>query len=87
VKKPIFVLDSFALPAYFQAEPAALKVKEILRQARDQEVTVFLSLISLGEIISRLNAGWVRSVPARFYTMSWPCPSGWPKSPAIESSM
>jgi hypothetical protein len=34
VKKPRFVFDSFALLAYFQAEPAALKVKEILKQAQ-----------------------------------------------------
>jgi len=51
VKKPGFVLDSFALLAYFQAEPAALKVKEILKQAQDGGAVVFLSLINLGEII------------------------------------
>jgi ribonuclease VapC len=51
VKKPVFVLDSFALLAYFQAEPAALEVKEILRQARNEDAVVLLSLINLGEII------------------------------------
>jgi predicted nucleic acid-binding protein len=51
VKKQHFVLDSFALLAYFQAEPAALKVKEILKQARNEDAVVFLSLINLGEII------------------------------------
>jgi ribonuclease VapC len=51
VKKPVFVLDSFALLAYFQAEPAALKVKEILKQARKEEAVVHLSLINLGEIV------------------------------------
>jgi ribonuclease VapC len=44
-------LDSFALLAYFQAEPAALEVKEILRQARNEDAVVLLSLINLGEII------------------------------------
>ena len=51
MKKPVFVLDSFALLAYFQAEPAALEVKEILRQARNEDAVVLLSLINLGEII------------------------------------
>jgi predicted nucleic acid-binding protein len=51
VKKPRYVLDSFALLAYFQAEPAALKVRDLLRQARDDEAGVFLSLINLGEIL------------------------------------
>ena len=51
MKKPVFVLDSFALLAYFQAEPAALEVKEILRQARNEDALVLLSLINLGEII------------------------------------
>jgi predicted nucleic acid-binding protein len=50
VKKPRFVFDSFALLAYFQAEPAALKVKEILKQAQNEEAVVFLSVINLGEI-------------------------------------
>ena len=51
MKKPVFVLDSFALLAYFQAEPAALEVKEILKQARNEDAVVLLSLINLGEII------------------------------------
>jgi predicted nucleic acid-binding protein len=50
MKKPHFVFDSFALLAYFQAEPAALKVKEILTQARNEDAVVFLSVINLGEI-------------------------------------
>jgi ribonuclease VapC len=51
VKKPNFVLDSFALLAYLQAEPASLKVKETLKLARDEDAEVFLSLINLGEIV------------------------------------
>jgi ribonuclease VapC len=51
VKKPNFVLDSFALLAYLQAEPASLKVKETLKLARDLDAQVFLSLINLGEIV------------------------------------
>ena len=51
MKKPNFVLDSFALLAYLQAEPASLKVKEVLKQVRDGDAEVFLSLINLGEIV------------------------------------
>ena len=51
MKKPNFVLDSFALLAYLQAEPASLKVKETLKLAWDQDAQIFLSLINLGEIV------------------------------------
>jgi predicted nucleic acid-binding protein len=51
VKKPLYVFDSFALLAYFQGEAAALKVKEILKQAWREEAVVFLSVVNLGEII------------------------------------
>ena len=51
MKKPRFVFDSFTLLSYFQAEPAALRVKELLKQARNEEAAVFLSVINLGEII------------------------------------
>ncbi len=51
MKKPNFVLDSFAILAYLQAEPASLKVKETLKLARDKDARVFLSLINLGEIV------------------------------------
>lgn len=51
MKKPSFVFDSFALLAFFQGEPAALKVKEILKQAQHNEAVVFLSVINLGEIV------------------------------------
>jgi len=53
-------LDSYALLAYFQAEPAALKVKEILKRAQDNDAVVFLSLINLGETICTVQRklGW-----------------------------
>lgn len=46
-----YVLDSFAVLAYFQAEPSGLKVKDLLKQARTGEALAFLSLINLGEIV------------------------------------
>ncbi len=60
MKKPVFVLDSYALLAYFQAEVAALKVKEILKRAQDNDAVVFISLINLGETIYTVERklGW-----------------------------
>lgn len=51
MKKPCFVLDSFALLAYFQGEPAALKVKELFKRAGREEALIFLSVVNLGEIL------------------------------------
>lgn len=48
--KPKYILDSYALFAYFQAEPAGAKVRDILKEASAGAVAVFLSVISLGEI-------------------------------------
>lgn len=47
----IFVLDAFALLAFFQAEePAASQVRELLEKAERHEVKLYLSIINLGEI-------------------------------------
>jgi len=51
VRKPIYVLDSFAILAYFQAEPGGTKVKELLKQAKAGDTMTYLSLINLGEVI------------------------------------
>ena len=51
MRKPIYVLDSFAILAYFQAEPGGTKVKELLKQAKAEEAVTSLSLINLGEVI------------------------------------
>jgi len=50
VNKPKYILDSYALLAYFQAEPAGAKVRDILKEAATGAAKVFLSVISLGEI-------------------------------------
>jgi len=50
VNKPKYILDSYALLAYFQAEPAGGKVRNILKEAADGAAKAFLSVISLGEI-------------------------------------
>jgi predicted nucleic acid-binding protein len=50
VKKPKYILDSYALLAYFQAEPAGVKVRNTLKEAMLNHVAAYLSVISLGEI-------------------------------------
>jgi predicted nucleic acid-binding protein len=50
VNRPKYILDSYALLAYFQAEPAGAKVRNILKEATTGASAVFLSVISLGEI-------------------------------------
>ncbi len=51
MKKPMYVLDSFALLAYFQAEPGGLKVRDLLKKASVKKAEAFLSVLNLGEII------------------------------------
>lgn len=50
MKKPKYILDSYALLAYFQAEPAGVKVRNILKDAFSNHAKAYLSVISLGEI-------------------------------------
>lgn len=51
MKKPGYVLDSFAVLAYFQAETGGVKVKDILKEASTGKASAFLSVLNLGEII------------------------------------
>ena len=50
MKKQKYILDSYALLAYFQAEPAGVEVRSILKDASSNQVAAYLSVISLGEI-------------------------------------
>ena len=45
-----YVLDSYALLAYFNSEAGGDEVKQLLDTALDGEFTLYLSLINLGEI-------------------------------------
>lgn len=47
---PRFVLDSFALLAYFEAEPGGLAIRQLLESARDQKAQIAFSLINAGEV-------------------------------------
>jgi ribonuclease VapC len=45
-----YILDTFALMAYFQGEPSSDTIETLLAQALDQRVTLGLSVISAGEL-------------------------------------
>lgn len=50
MKCPKFVLDSYAVLAYFQGEKAGAKVKDILKQSLRGDAFIYLSSINLGEV-------------------------------------
>jgi predicted nucleic acid-binding protein len=49
--RPRYVLDSFALLAYFGAEPGGPRVQALLAAATAEQVDVCLSIINYGELI------------------------------------
>jgi ribonuclease VapC len=50
MKKKCYILDSFALLSYFGDEVGAQKVEQILRDAENGKLEVFICTINLGEI-------------------------------------
>jgi ribonuclease VapC len=46
-----YVLDSFALLAYFEGEVGMARVRGVLERAEARDDRVFLSLINLGEVL------------------------------------
>ncbi len=46
-----YVLDSFALLAYFEGEAGMARVRQVLEGASSGRWTVYLSVINLGEIV------------------------------------
>jgi predicted nucleic acid-binding protein len=46
-----YVLDSFALLAYFDGEPGGPQVRAVLQQAAETQAEVFLSIINYGESV------------------------------------
>jgi ribonuclease VapC len=46
-----YVLDSFALLAYFEGEPGMPKVRSVLEGASARRHAAYLSLINLGEVL------------------------------------
>ena len=49
--RPRYVLDSFALLAYFGAEPGEPQVKAVLAHATGGHAVAYLSIINYGELI------------------------------------
>lgn len=45
-----YVLDSFALLAYFQAEPGSEMVRSLIEAVRDEQAALYMSLINVGEL-------------------------------------
>ncbi len=50
---PVYVLDSFALLAFFQDEPVADTVEELLRRAQRGEIRLAMAVANLGEVFYR----------------------------------
>jgi len=51
MKKKRYVIDAWAILAFLQKEePAGSRVKEILEEAEQEKVEIFLSIINLGEV-------------------------------------
>lgn len=49
--KPAFVLDSYALLAYYQNESGGPRVKAVLAQVERQRADAYLTIINYGEVI------------------------------------
>lgn len=47
----VVVLDTWAVLAYLQAEPAAQEVRQALRRARHGQISILLSIINFGECL------------------------------------
>ena len=56
MKKKRYVIDAWAILAFLQKEePAAFRIKEILEEAEQEKVEIFLSIINLGEVYYRVG--------------------------------
>ncbi|MDP3185797.1 MAG: hypothetical protein Q8M58_11030 [Anaerolineales bacterium] len=51
VEHPLFVLDGFALLAYFNGEAGMPRVQAVLRDARENRCRAVIPLINLGEVL------------------------------------
>ena len=50
-RKPrAIVLDSWAIMAYFEDEPAAEKVADIIAEAHEEQTPLFMSVVNAGEV-------------------------------------
>ena len=49
--KSTYVLDAFAFMAYFEDEPGAERIEQILQEVRSGKARACISIINLGEVI------------------------------------
>ena len=50
-KLAMYILDAFAFMAYFENEPGAERVEQILQNVKAGKARAFISIINLGEVI------------------------------------
>lgn len=76
-----YVLDTFALLAFFQGEPSGVTVQTLFEQALDNQAALGLSLISAGELFyithrkrgaTRADAVWadLQQLPVSIYPVT-----------------
>lgn len=74
---PIFVLDSYAILAFFRNEPGAQDVKRLLLQAANDQCTLWMTAVNAGEVyymtkrkesIAKANLAWeqLKLLPIHF---------------------
>lgn len=79
----IYVLDSFAVLALVEDEPARVRVEAVLNAGRAGEVTVLMSTINAGEVLYHVErasgaddadwlAGRLELLPVALVDASWP---------------
>lgn len=49
--KETYILDAFALMAYFENEPGADRIEQILDEVRSERARAYISIINIGEVI------------------------------------
>lgn len=50
IQRKTIVLDSWAIVAYFEDEPAAEKIANMIADARDQHDRLLMSVVNIGEV-------------------------------------
>jgi predicted nucleic acid-binding protein len=51
VNSPVYLLDSFALLSYLNAEPGKARVQELLMLAQNDKCRLLMCLVNLGEVL------------------------------------
>ncbi len=46
-----YILDAFALMAYFENEPGADRIEQILDEVRSEKARAYISIINIGEVV------------------------------------